>query len=157
MLSPEKTKIIRIEDGFDFLGQHLQKFHNKLIITPSKENRKSFFNKVRKEIKAHRGMKCENMINRLNPRIRGWVDYHKNVQSSETFSHADTVIFYSLLRWAKRRHSDKSLGWIEKKYFSLSKRNWLFSCKAKYKHGNVKVLELLKPSFTGNGLKGLIL
>jgi len=38
MLSPEKTKIVRIEQGLDFLGQNLRKFRNKLITTPSKEN-----------------------------------------------------------------------------------------------------------------------
>jgi RNA-directed DNA polymerase len=40
-LSKEKTKIIRIEDGFNFLGQHLQKHGNKLIITPSKDATKA--------------------------------------------------------------------------------------------------------------------
>jgi RNA-directed DNA polymerase len=37
-LSGEKTKITRIEDGFDFLGQHLRKHGEKLIITPSKSS-----------------------------------------------------------------------------------------------------------------------
>ena len=50
-LSEEKTRIVRIEQGFDFLGQHLQKFRNKLITTPSKENSKSFLDKVRSVIK----------------------------------------------------------------------------------------------------------
>ena len=38
-LSPEKTLITHIEDGFDFLGQHLRKYKGKLLITPlSKEH-----------------------------------------------------------------------------------------------------------------------
>ena len=35
-LSPEKTCITHIEDGFDFLGQNLRKYGGKLLITPSK-------------------------------------------------------------------------------------------------------------------------
>ena len=148
MLSAEKTRIVRIEDGFDFLGQHLRKFSNKLIITPSKGNRKSFLDKIRKEIKANRGSKCEDMINRLNPVIRGWANYHKCVQSARAFSYADTVIFHALCRWGRRRHSNKGPGWIKKKYFGLSNRNWVFSCKTKDKHGKKKILELTKPSLT---------
>jgi RNA-directed DNA polymerase len=38
-LSPEKTRITHIEDGFDFLGQHIHRYHDgKIIITPSKKN-----------------------------------------------------------------------------------------------------------------------
>ncbi|GHO63527.1 hypothetical protein KSC_024190 [Ktedonobacter sp. SOSP1-52] len=35
-LSQEKTLITHIENGFDFLGQHLRKYNGKLLITPSK-------------------------------------------------------------------------------------------------------------------------
>lgn len=148
MLSPEKTRIVSIDEGFDFLGQRLRKFRNKLIITPSKENTKSFLNKVRKQIKAHRGSKCEDMINRLNPKIRGWINYHKCVQSARTFSYADTVIYHSLRRWARRRHSNKGPRWIKNKYFNQSGRTWVFSCKIKDKKGTKKILELIKPSST---------
>ena len=37
-LSGEKTRITRIEDGFDFLGQHLRKYGEKFIVTPSKNS-----------------------------------------------------------------------------------------------------------------------
>jgi RNA-directed DNA polymerase len=38
-LSPEKTRITHIEDGFDFLGQHIRRYTDgKIIITPSKKN-----------------------------------------------------------------------------------------------------------------------
>ena len=148
MLSPEKTKIVRIEQGFDFLGQHLRKYRNKLITTPSKENKKSFLDGIRREIKNCRGSKTEDMITRLNPKIRGWVNYHKHIQSARAFSHASTVIFEALMRWARRRHPDKGPGWIKKKYFTLTGRKWVFSCKSKQQKGKYKIHELLKPSAT---------
>ena len=37
-LSPEKTCITSIEEGFDFLGQNLRKYDGKLLIKPSKKN-----------------------------------------------------------------------------------------------------------------------
>jgi RNA-directed DNA polymerase len=46
-LSPEKTCITHIEQGFDFLGQNLRKYGGKLLITPSKKNMHAFLEKVR--------------------------------------------------------------------------------------------------------------
>jgi RNA-directed DNA polymerase len=37
-LSPEKTCITHIEQGFDFLGQNLRKYDGKLLIQPAKKN-----------------------------------------------------------------------------------------------------------------------
>ena len=38
-LSPEKTRITQIEDGCDFLGQHIRRYQDgKMIITPAKKN-----------------------------------------------------------------------------------------------------------------------
>ncbi len=146
MLSPEKTKIVRIEDGFDFLGQNMRKFRNKLITTPSKENRKCFLDGIRREIKNCKGSKTEDMITRLNPKIRGWVNYHKLVQSARAFACADTVIYEALMKWARRRHPNKGPGWIRKKYFSLTGQKSVFSCKSKQQIGKYKIHELFKPA-----------
>lgn len=146
-LSPEKTKIVRIEEGVDFLGQHMQKFHNKLITTPTKENTKSFLDKVRSRIRKCHGWKTEDMIKLLNPIMRGWANYHRYVQSAKTFSYADTVIFQALWRWTKRRHPKKSAAWRRKKYFNHPKRKWGFCCLAKDKRGNQTLLEVTKLSY----------
>jgi len=44
-LSPEKTKITHIAEGFDFLGQNIRKYKGKMLITPSKANIKTFLEK----------------------------------------------------------------------------------------------------------------
>jgi RNA-directed DNA polymerase len=46
-LSPEKTCITPIEQGFDFLGQHLRKYGGKLLIRPSKKNTHAFLERAR--------------------------------------------------------------------------------------------------------------
>src|SRR5260221_12235990 len=46
-LSQEKTLITHIEDGFDFLGQHLRKYNGKLLIKPSKKNIHTFLEGIR--------------------------------------------------------------------------------------------------------------
>ena len=52
-LSPEKTCITHIEQGFDFLGQNLRKYGGKLLITPSKKNMHAFLEKVRGQIRSN--------------------------------------------------------------------------------------------------------
>jgi len=58
------------------------------------------------------------LIERLNPKIRGWALYHRHASSERTFAHVDNVIGRKLWRWARRRHRHKSAGWVKAKYFS---------------------------------------
>ncbi len=47
VLSPEKTKVTHIRDGFDFLGWNIRKYDNKLLMKPSKANVKAHLDKIR--------------------------------------------------------------------------------------------------------------
>jgi len=100
-LSQEKTLITHIENGFDFLGQHLRKYNGKLLIKPSKKNIHTFLEGIRKIIKGNKQATAGNLIAQLNPKIRGWANYHRHVVSSETFNKVDHAIFLALWQWAK--------------------------------------------------------
>ena len=117
-LSQEKTTITHIEDGFDFLGQNVRKFGGKLIITPSKKNVAAFLANIREEVKAYASATAGHLIQRLNPKIKGWAMYHRHICAKETFAQVDTVIFQSLWRWCVRRHPNKGKRWIAQKYFT---------------------------------------
>jgi len=126
-LSPEKTVITHIEDGFDFLGQNIRKYNGKLLIKPSLKSIQMLLRKIRNIGKANLQAKAENLIRLLNPIIRGWVQYHRHVVSKAVFSAIDHFIFKILWRWARRRHPNKSAHWVKDKYFRSHKgRNWIF-------------------------------
>lgn len=127
-LSEEKTLITHIDEGFDFLGQNIRKYGDKLLIKPSKKNVKSFLDKVAQVIRENKQIKTELLIKKLNPMIRGWANYHRHVVSKKTFSAVEHHICHLLWQWAKRRHPKKSATWIKKKYFkSIGNRNWQFA------------------------------
>lgn len=127
-LSEEKTIITHIDDGFDFLGQNIRKYSGKLLIKPSKAAVKSFLANVRKIIKSSKSATQEQLIRRLNPVIRGWVNYHRYVVSSETFSKVDYQIYKCLWQWAKRRHKKKGHRWIAQRYWHhIDNRVWTFA------------------------------
>lgn len=140
-LSEQKTTITHIETGFNFLGQNVRKYHNKLIIKPAKEGLKALLQKTRDCIKGALGQKAETLIKKLNPIIRGWANYHRHVCSHSAFWKADRTVHFQLLRWAKRTHPNKSYGWLKCKYFSAGDA-FGFSARIRTKTGESKVLKL---------------
>ncbi len=136
-LSEEKTVITHIDVGFDFLGQNIRKYNGKLLIKPSNAAVKSFLSKVRKIVKSSKSATQEQLIRRLNPVIRGWVNYHRYMVSSEVFSKVDYQIFKCLWQWAKRRHNHKGHKWIAKRYWHhIDNRVWTFA--VQLNHSNPK-------------------
>jgi RNA-directed DNA polymerase len=127
-LSEEKTRIVRIEDGFDFLGQHVRKYNGKLLIKPARKSVTRLLAKVREVLKANPSTPTAAVIRQLNPIIRGWANYHRHVCSKETFSYVDWQIWRKVWRWAKRRHPMKSAGWVKDRYFpTQGTRQWVFT------------------------------
>ena len=142
-LSPEKTRITHIEDGFDFLGQNVRKYAGKLLIKPARKNVKAFLGKVRQIVKANKQATAANLIAQLNPMIRGWANYHRHVVSKQTFGKTSFAIFKALWRWAKHRHPNKSGHWIKKKYFHvIGHRKWVFCGEIKDQTGNIRKVQL---------------
>ena len=150
-LSPEKTALTHIEDGFDFLGQHVRKYSGGkvLLIMPAKANVKAFLTKVRDHLKQNPQAKAGTMIVQLNPVIRGWANYHRHAASKRTFSQVDNAIDLALWRWAKRRHPKKNCHWISRKYFgSFGGANWVFRGEVIGPGGHLQPVYLAKASRT---------
>jgi RNA-directed DNA polymerase len=142
-LSPEKTHVIHIEEGFDFLGWNFRKFDGKLLIKPSKKNVKAFYCKVKEVISNNKTVTQDYLIGLLNPILKGWALYHQPVVAKQAYSRMDNQIFHALWRWAKRRHPNKSLEWIRKKYFqSHESKNWVFSTVVLEESGTKRTIAL---------------
>ncbi len=144
-LSPKKTVITHVEQGFDFLGQNVRRYPNgKLLIKPSKKNVKVFLDGIRKIIKAGLGLSAAELIDWLNPKIRGWANYHRHVVSKRVFQRVDNAIFISLWQWVRRRHQRKSHAWLKKKYFEQhGHNNWRFFGESCDKAGTPHKVRLL--------------
>jgi RNA-directed DNA polymerase len=139
-LSAEKTVVTPIQQGFDFLGQTIRRYtwgtRTKYLITPSKKSTKAFLETVRERIRHSGYLTAGELIEALNPLIRGWALYHRHVVSKAIFHvvskaifHAvDHAIFRALWSWAYRRHRHKTRWWIKAKYFStVGADRWVFT------------------------------
>lgn len=149
VLSPEKTKITHIKNGFDFLGWNIRKYDDKLLMKPSKANVKAHLDKIREIINGNKTAKQANLIRLLNPVLRGWANYHSHVVAKKTFARVDDGIWSTLWRWAVRRHPNKEARWVKDKYFkSKGLRNWVFAETEKEEDGTQREYILLKESAT---------
>ncbi len=127
-LSAEKTVVRHVDAGFDFLGMTARKYRGTMLIKPSKKGVLSLLESVRKLIKMHPTITAAALIRMLNPRIRGWANYHRRVVSSAVFAYVDHEIWKALWRWAIRRHPNKGRRWVKEKYFpARAGRQWVFT------------------------------
>jgi RNA-directed DNA polymerase len=146
-LAHAKTRITHIEEGFDFLGTHLRKYHGKLLCTPAKKNVHAFLETIRHLVKHHKQAIAGHLIRQLNPVIRGWAQYHQHGASKRTFATVDHHIFTLLWQWAQRRHPHKSRWWIKEKYFrSEHRNNWVFLGHVMQPSGKVQDVRLFRAS-----------
>ena len=142
-LSVEKTHITHIKNGFTFLGQTFRKVGHKLLIKPSKEGTQALIRKVGTLIRKHVSAPMEVLIGKLNQVLRGWANYHRHVVASEAFSLVDNYVYHQLWRMLRRRHTNKSKGWIIDRYWKTAGIKSIFSVQKKVK-GKLRVYQALR-------------
>jgi len=127
-LSPEKTRIVHLSEGFNFLGQNVRLYGDKVLTKPSKEAQAKIYDKIRDIVQRNKSIEQRDLIRMLNPVIQGWVNYHRHAVSSVAFSKLDHLVWKLLWQWAKRRHRGKSRKWIKQRYWRvLGSRTWTFA------------------------------
>lgn len=129
-LHPEKTKVVHIDDGFNFLGFSIRRYRGKCLCKPQKEKVLSFLAKLRLWLNKHKQAAAENVVRHLNPILRGWANYYRHAVSKEVFAYVSHRIWQMLWRWCLRRHPTKSKYWVRNKYFGSPKtKSWKFQAR----------------------------
>lgn len=135
-LSPEKTRIVHVSEGFDFLGFNIRLYEfkqtNKLLIKPSSQSQVKFRRKLKETWTESLGSPVTKVINKINPMLKGWANYYRTGVSSRIFAQIDYYNWIRQYRFAKRTHPLKSWNWLKTKYWGklCPNRNdkWVFGC-----------------------------
>src|SRR5215470_8558689 len=126
----DKTKIVHLDEGFDFLSFNVRRYHRKLLIKPSKAAVRRLRERLAAEMRTLRGGNAMAVIATLNPIIRGWAAYYRGVVSSRLFKWLDSYLWKLLYKWATRRHRNKPKRWIVGRYFGKFNKfrndRWVF-------------------------------
>ena len=80
----------------------------------------------------------------LNPVLRGWAQYHRPVVAKETFSKLDSLLWWRLTRWARRRHPTKNPKWVAGKYWLTIEGRPEFAVRTPAKDGTPKWVRLYR-------------
>lgn len=135
-LPSEKTKVINVWEGFDFLGFTIRRFKtqnsSKLLCKPSNESIEKCKHKLKDIFKQMTGTNVEQLINVVNPVIIGYANYWSSVVSKEIYSKIDNYVWNRTVRFLKRLHPKKSWKWVVSQYFKpdktgQSKNKWILT------------------------------
>ena len=130
-LNEDKTRIVRLDEGFDFLGFSIRHYPSgKLLIKPSKAAVKRFRARLRAEVRALYGANALAVIAKLNPILRGWAAYYRTAVSTRVFHSIDHSLWWTMMKWGRHRHETKSTGWVVDRYFGAHhptrRDRWVF-------------------------------
>jgi len=130
MFSEAKTRIVHIDEGFNFLGFTLRRFKGKVLTKPQKEKVKRHVRHLKDIIDQHRQSRQATLVKQLNPVIAGWNNYYQYGVSSRTFQRLEHELWRMLWQWAKRRHPNKPKRWLYRRYWKqVGQRTWVFGDK----------------------------
>jgi RNA-directed DNA polymerase len=123
-LSEEKTRIVHITQGFDFLGFNIRQYPSKVkrlkslvLIRPSKQSQQKIRDKIKAIWLSNKTTPVNMLISMLNPVIRGWTNYFRIGVAKKIFAGLDKWMFHRAWRHAKRKHPHKSSKWRVRRYW----------------------------------------
>ena len=126
----DKTRIVHLDDGVDFLGFNVRRYRGKLLIKPSKAAVKRIRERLSAEMRALRGHNAQMVLIRLNPVIRGWSAYYRHCVSARVFNELDDHVWKLTYKWATWTHPNKGKRRTVSRYFGAfnpaRRDRWVF-------------------------------
>jgi RNA-directed DNA polymerase len=114
-LAPDKTRVVHIDEGFDFLGFHIRRMRKRgtqkyyVYTTPSKKATASIKDKVSaKMYRSTRHQDLDELILSLNRSLVGWANYFRHGVSKAVFNAIDHYAWNRLMRWIRAKYAGRT-------------------------------------------------
>ena len=110
-LSLSKSGVCHLDEGFTFLGFHIQRRYKKgtrkkyVYTYPSKKALASIMGKVRALTNRSRHKTLTDLLRQLNSTLRGWCNYFRHGVSAATFRYLDMFTWRRVTGWLRKRHA----------------------------------------------------
>src|SRR5499427_4778521 len=124
-LHPQKTRIVNVRYGFEFLGYKIKRGKRMLYLPESKirsharqgalyaypkdKSIRRFMERVRQRTKRKNPLRTKELIAELNPLLRGWGEYYKRAHVRLLFNRLDRWILRRI--WSHRYKHWRNAGW----------------------------------------------
>jgi RNA-directed DNA polymerase len=146
-LNEDKTQIVDIQTGFNFLGVTVRQFKGHCLPKPQKDKVFAFLRDIRQWLKQHPTITSEALIRYLNPKLMGWANYYRAWVSKDVFGYVDHEVWKAIWKWCLQRHPNKGKRWVKRKYFRTTPQSsWTFSTLISSRTGQQKCIRLYKLS-----------
>lgn len=121
-LSVAKTRLIHIDQGFEFLGQRLVRKRrgnkNPCVYTfISDEALASVMRKVKALTSRNTNLSLGQLLSKLNPILRGWVTHFRHAAAKRTFSYLGYYVWWRVVRWLRKKHKGRTWRWVRRRYY----------------------------------------
>src|SRR6516164_1787722 len=123
-LHPQKTRVVHVQQGFEFLGYKIKRGRRlrlppsairssarsgALYAFPKPKSIQRFMDQVRQLTKRSVPLTTEELIEELNPVLRGWGHYYKRAHVRTLFHKLDNWIERRI--WSHRYKCWRNCGW----------------------------------------------
>jgi len=122
-LSEEKTSVVHIDEGFDFLGFRIQRkpkpgSSKQFVYTwPSRKALTSIMAKVKAISKQGTHQPLSDLLSQINLAVRGWATYFRHGVSKATFHYLHYYTWRRIIGWIRRKHRRATWKFLRRRYF----------------------------------------
>jgi len=134
-LAEEKTRVIHIDEGFDFLGFTIRRMRKRgtqkhyVYTVPSKKSIQAVKDKVaEKTYRATQNQEFAALLQSVNSTLAGWANYFRHGVSAAVFHATDHYTWNRIRRWLRRKHHGRTgLGMPELRRRFCLPGTWKFA------------------------------
>ena len=116
-LAEEKTRVVHIDEGFDFLAFTIRRMRKRgtqkqyVYTVPSKKAIQAIKDKVSaKTYRSTRHQSPEALIQGINRALAGWANYFRHGVSKAVFSKIDSHAWSRIMRWLRHKYKQGRSG-----------------------------------------------
>ena len=127
-VNEEKSRVVDLCKGesFGFLGFEFRRVLSRWgrwrpLYTPQRKNCTALLRRLREIFHRYRAQPVSEVVQRINPILRGWVTYFAIGQSSRCFSHVCTWVDMKIQRHWLRTRQRSGFGWRRRRWLRLSR------------------------------------
>ena len=121
--SEDKTGIVTIDEGFDFLGFTIQRRHKRgtnksyVYTVPSQKSIKSVRSKIAQTCyRSTLHQDFSELLKRLNQILTGWANYFRHGVSKSVFGNIDNYAWQRVWRWLKKKHGRMKIREMKRRF-----------------------------------------
>jgi RNA-directed DNA polymerase len=121
VLSAEKTRVVHIDEGFEFLGFAIKRCRGRhgrrhVYTYPSKPSLQAVMRKIKAQTRTGHDQTLDQLLFRLNPVLRGWCAYFRHGVSKRTFNYLRAFTWRRVICWLRRKHPKANWRWMRATY-----------------------------------------